>query len=114
MVPGIGPKPCSIAFVGEAPGYHEVKRGVPFVGPSGKEFDRYIRIPRLRRENIYITNLIKVAIPQSLPELRSKDGVRYSIRNSRRFTLRSLCLWGDCQLGGSWAMSTSWMCMVWV
>ena len=64
-VPGVGPKPCSIAFVGEAPGYHEVKRGVPFVGPSGKEFDRYIRIPRLRRENIYITNLFKEEMPKN-------------------------------------------------
>ena len=72
MVPGIGPKPSRIAFVGEAPGYHEVKRGVPFVGPSGKEFDRYIRIPRLRRENIYITNLIKEEIPHDSEPARTE------------------------------------------
>ena len=99
-VPGVGPKPCSIAFVGEAPGYHEVKRGVPFVGPSGKEFDRYIRIPRLRRENIYITNLIKEEIPHDSEPARTE-----------------IEKWGEIlkqELGGSWAMSTSWMCMVWV
>jgi len=67
FVEGDGPIPCDIAFVGEAPGTTEVKESRPFVewAPAGKEFARYLRIPRLSRHNIYITNLFKEPIPES-------------------------------------------------
>ena len=70
FVAGDGPIPCDIVFVGEAPGKHEVEEGIPFVSwaPAGKEFARYLRIPRLSRHNIYITNLFKEPIPESPTE----------------------------------------------
>lgn len=66
-VEGDGPIPCDIAFVGEAPGHKEVAEGKPFVphAPAGKEFARYLRIPRLNRSDIYITNLFKEPIPDN-------------------------------------------------
>jgi len=70
FVEGDGPIPCDIAFVGEAPGATEVKESRPFVewAPAGKEFARYLRIPRLSRHNIYITNLFKEPIPEKVSE----------------------------------------------
>jgi len=70
FVEGEGPVPCDIAFVGEAPGATEVKESRPFVewAPAGKEFARYLRIPRLSRHNIYITNLFKEPIPEKVSE----------------------------------------------
>ena len=61
MVPGEGPKPCHIAFVGEAPGVIEAKEGRPFVSwaPAGREFERYLRGVRLARDNVYVTNISK-------------------------------------------------------
>jgi uracil-DNA glycosylase family 4 len=66
-VPGEGPTPCDIAFIGEAPGHKEVEAGRPFVeyAPAGKEFARYLRIPRLNRKDIYITNLFKEMLPDN-------------------------------------------------
>lgn len=67
FVEGDGPIPCDIAFVGEAPGHKEVQEGRCFVEwvPAGKEFARYLRIPRLNRSEVYITNLFKEPIPEN-------------------------------------------------
>ena len=65
-VPGVGPVPCDIMIVGEAPGYDEanwyvngVHTPTPFVGPSGVEQDKFLQLNGLHRRRIYITNLIK-------------------------------------------------------
>jgi len=85
FVEGDGPIPCDIAFVGEAPGHKEVAEGKPFVSwaPAGKEFARYLRIPRLSRPDIYITNLFKEPIPDNptVEELKMWGGIlRQEIR----------------------------------
>ena len=51
---GIGPK---VMFIGEAPGREEAKRHLTFVGPSGKELDRWISYMGV--DNFYITNVVK-------------------------------------------------------
>ena len=60
-VEGNGPVPCSIMFIGEAPGETEDKKGKPFCGKSGVELDRnYLkRSARVYRENVYVTNVVK-------------------------------------------------------
>lgn len=68
-VPGDGPTPCRVCFVGEAPGYWESQpqlgypSGRPFVGKSGKELDTFMRLGGLTRENVYVTNLCKYQPP---------------------------------------------------
>lgn len=50
----------SIVFVGEAPGYDENRKGVPFIGKTGMEVDRtYLPLAGLRRAESYFTNAIK-------------------------------------------------------
>ena len=49
--------PCRVAIVGEAPGYHEMKHGRPFVGESGKELNRMLEEAGIIREDCYITNV---------------------------------------------------------
>lgn len=66
-VPGVGPVPCDVMFVGEFPGKDEVRRGEPLVGRSGQEFSRYLNgytIPRQRRD-VYLTNLSKQFAPDT-------------------------------------------------
>ena len=46
-------------IVGEAPGFTEVAEGRPFVGKSGKLLDNALTILGLRREHIYVTNVVK-------------------------------------------------------
>lgn len=60
FVAGEGPRPCKYFVVGEGPGRMEASIGRPFVGPAGKELNRYLLMQAgLRRDQCYITNLVK-------------------------------------------------------
>lgn len=52
-------------FIGEAPGYYEDKQARPFVGQAGKFLDELIQIAGLRREEVYITNVVKCRPPNN-------------------------------------------------
>ena len=56
--PGEGPLGAPLMFVGEAPGRDEDAAGRPFVGRSGRLLDKMIAAIGLKREDVYITNVI--------------------------------------------------------
>ncbi len=58
-VVGEGSHDASIMFVGEAPGLTEAKTGKPFCGAAGKFLDELIASIGLKREDVYITNIVK-------------------------------------------------------
>ena len=58
-VPGEGKEDAEIMFIGEAPGWHEDQQGRPFVGPAGLYLDQLLASIGLRREQVYIANVIK-------------------------------------------------------
>ena len=64
-VPGEGPESAEIMFIGEAPGWHEDQRGRPFVGPAGKYLEQLLALINLKREQVYITNVIKSRPPDN-------------------------------------------------
>jgi len=64
-VPGEGPEHAEIMMIGEAPGFHEDQQGRPFVGASGKFLDELLAGINLRRDQIYICNVIKCRPPQN-------------------------------------------------
>lgn len=59
QVPGEGPSNAQLMIVGEAPGFHEVQQGKPFVGPSGQVLNEILASAGIRRDEVYITNVIK-------------------------------------------------------
>lgn len=59
LVYGEGNIHARIALVGEAPGKEETLQQRPFVGKAGKNLDEFLSITGLRREDIYITNVVK-------------------------------------------------------
>ena len=59
VVPGEGAENADIMFIGEAPGWHEDQQGRPFVGPAGQFLDSLLASISLRREQVYIANVIK-------------------------------------------------------
>ena len=63
VVFGSGNPDASIMFVGEAPGFHEDKQGVPFVGAAGKLLTELLESVGLSRSQIYIANVIKCRPP---------------------------------------------------
>ena len=59
VVPGEGSESADIMFIGEAPGWHEDQQGRPFVGPAGQYLDELLASIGLKREQVYIANVIK-------------------------------------------------------
>ncbi|SHK08355.1 DNA polymerase [Clostridium amylolyticum] len=53
---GDGPMPAEILFLGEAPGKTEIEEGKPFVGAAGKNFQKYLDLIGLKRDEVRITN----------------------------------------------------------
>ena len=64
-VPGEGNLQAKIVFVGEAPGFHEDKKGKPFVGNAEKLLNSLLAKVGLDREDVFITNVIKHRPPQN-------------------------------------------------
>ena len=65
VVFGVGNPDARLVLVGEAPGYQEDKQGEPFVGEAGQLLDRILFAMKLRREDVYICNLIKCRPPSN-------------------------------------------------
>ncbi len=65
IVFGVGNPKADLMFVGEAPGADEDIQGVPFVGRAGQLLTKIIEAIGLKREDVYIANVIKCRPPQN-------------------------------------------------
>lgn len=71
LVFGVGSETAGLMFVGEAPGANEDLQGEPFVGAAGQLLDKLLGSIGLRREQVYIANVLKCRPPNNrdpLPE----------------------------------------------
>lgn len=62
-VPGEGPEKATLLFIGEAPGWYEDQQGRPFVGPAGQYLEELLASIGLKRDQVYIANVIKCRPP---------------------------------------------------
>ena len=70
IVFGSGNPHAELVFVGEAPGYDEDQQGLPFVGRAGQLLTKIIESINLKREDVYICNVLKCRPPENRnPEL---------------------------------------------
>ena len=76
-VPGEGAEDADILFIGEAPGWHEDQQGRPFVGPAGQYLDQLLAKISLKREQVFIANVIKTRPPNN------RDPLPTEIQNCR-------------------------------
>ena len=67
LVFGVGTPRARLVFVGEGPGADEDSQGEPFVGDAGKMLNRIIAAMELKREEVYICNVVKCRPPQNRP-----------------------------------------------
>jgi uracil-DNA glycosylase len=63
VVYGTGNPEADLMFVGEGPGFHEDKQGIPFVGAAGQLLNTMLEEVGIRREDVYIANVIKCRPP---------------------------------------------------
>ena len=74
LVFGDGNINADIVFIGEAPGKNEDEQGIPFVGAAGKFLNEMLGLIDLKREDIYITNIVKYRPPNNRdPEPSEKE-----------------------------------------
>lgn len=84
VVPGEGAEDAKIMFIGEAPGWHEDQLGRPFVGPAGKFLDELLASIGLRRQQVYIANVIKCR------PTANRDPLPMEIQNCRKWLERQI------------------------
>jgi len=84
VVPGEGAEDADILFIGEAPGWHEDQQGRPFVGPAGQYLDELLASINLKREQVYIANVIKCR------PLGNRDPLPSEIQNCRKWLERQI------------------------
>lgn len=65
VVFGDGNPNADIMFIGEGPGFYEDKQGKPFVGAAGKLLTELLESIGLKREDVYITNVVKCRPPKN-------------------------------------------------
>ncbi|MCS7192137.1 MAG: uracil-DNA glycosylase [Armatimonadetes bacterium] len=64
-VPGEGNPKAKVMFIGEAPGSEEDLQGRPFVGPAGRFLNELLVLAGLKREEVFITNIVKCRPPNN-------------------------------------------------
>jgi DNA polymerase len=64
-VPGEGHPETEVVFVGEGPGFNEDRQGRPFVGQAGAKLDALLTSVGWRREEVFITNVVKCRPPEN-------------------------------------------------
>jgi DNA polymerase len=83
-VPGEGPEDAEIMFVGEAPGFYEDQQARPFVGPAGRFLEELLASIGLRRDQVYIANVIKCRPPEN------RDPLPKEIEACRKWLTRQI------------------------
>lgn len=72
---GEGNTKANMIFIGEGPGFYEDKMGRPFVGRAGQLLDKMIEAIGLRREEVYITNIVKCRPPNNRNPLEEESDI---------------------------------------
>jgi DNA polymerase len=98
LVYGVGNPKAELVFVGEGPGRDEDMQGEPFVGRAGKLLTQMIEAMGLRREDVYICNVVKCRPPENrLPE---KDEIAtcspFLMRQLAAISPKVICALGSC------------------
>jgi uracil-DNA glycosylase family 4 len=98
LVYGVGNPKAELVFVGEGPGRDEDAQGEPFVGRAGKLLTQMIEAMSLRREDVYICNVVKCRPPENrLPE---KDEIAtcspFLMRQLAVISPKVICCLGSC------------------
>lgn len=84
LVFGEGNPDCDILFIGEAPGLTEDQLKRPFVGRAGQLLDKLILTVGMKREDVYITNIVKRRPPEN------RDPLPEEIESYKPYLLRQI------------------------
>lgn len=97
IVVGAGDLNSDILFVGEAPGRNEDEQGIPFCGAAGKNLDKLLDKVGLKREEIYIANILKCRPPKNRDPLPQeiKDNTPWLLKQIKDIKPKIICSLGN-------------------
>jgi len=100
-VPGKGNFDADVIFVGEAPGRNEDKHGEPFVGAAGKRLDMILEGSGIKREDVYITNIVKCRPPKNrVPSKKEEDScIDFINQEIQIISPKIVCVMGNTAFG---------------
>lgn len=81
---GVGNPATKVLFIGEAPGRNEDMQGEPFVGRAGQLLNKILLAIELRREDVYITNILKCRPPDN------RDPVESEVRCCEKYLVEQI------------------------
>lgn len=87
-VPGEGNPKAEILFIGEGPGQNEDAQGKPFVGEAGKFLEEMLSLINLKREDVFIANVVKCRPPHNRDPL--EEEVDVCVRNYLYAQIRAI------------------------
>lgn len=80
LIFGDGNVDSKIVLIGEAPGKNEILQGRPFVGQAGKNLDEFINTLEIKKDDLYITNVVKMR-PYKVNEQTGRESNRTPTKN---------------------------------
>ena len=100
-VPGKGNFDADVIFVGEAPGRNEDIHGEPFVGAAGKRLDMILEDTGIKREDVYITNIVKCRPPKNrIPSKQEEEACNDFIKQEIEIiNPKIICVMGNTAYG---------------
>lgn len=95
---GVGPLDAELCFIGEAPGADEDAQGVPFVGAAGQLLNRIIAACGMKREEVYIMNILRCRPPgnRTPTAIEAANCREYLDRQLELVRPRYICALGAC------------------
>lgn len=90
FVSGAGPVDCKLMLIGEAPGRLENARGIPFVGPAGKNLTTLLQDARINPAEVFLTNIIKFWPKNSEGSTRTPTEEEQTV--ARNYILREITI----------------------
>jgi len=100
-VPGKGNFDADVIFVGEAPGRNEDNHGEPFVGAAGKRLDMILEDSGIKREDVYITNIVKCRPPKNRVPSKKEEGscIEFINQEIQIISPKIICVMGNTAFG---------------
>ena len=103
---GVGRRDAALMVIGEAPGAEEDRQGEPFVGPAGQLLNAMLRAIKLRREDVYIANILKCRPPNNRDPKPEEAATCTPYLNRQIELLRPRVMLGLGRIAGQWLLQS--------
>jgi DNA polymerase len=103
---GVGRRDAALMIIGEAPGAEEDRQGEPFVGPAGQLLNAMLGAIKLRRDEVYIANILKCRPPSNRDPQPTEAATCTPYLNRQIELLRPRVMLAVGRIAGQWLLQT--------